>query len=384
MSMTQKAKNYDVVNLTESTPGYAVDKSKTFYRYDDDGNMVLDGRTIKTSTTATLPADEATQKYFNEHVHPLVAKAHGLEFDDKGGLKTPLSSLVGFDPEKERQRREQEQKLNEAKRKEAQWYNGISVLMDIATAAGGGNVQKRTPTDVGAKAVEANKALQAEQTKEDYAVNAAVKDKMSKFYADLLKVKQGYDRKVTQDITDKPFELSQELRPEVKKYKQQAVRHFADQNSGGGKKGGSGGSGSARYLGYTVMVNGQPENRSIAMDIGTYDKISRDITAHYRKLYNAATGDEKKAIGRILEDMGVRVKTKGGYEWVEEYAMSQGLFYMLPDEIKKEIVEKTNGEIQFVAGEDGYDVIQPKGTVQPFRPPQDTDSEEEELMGSGS
>ena len=93
------------------------------------------------STTTSVAPEENTVKYFNESVRPIVEKQHGLEFDDKGNLTTPLSRFVHFDPEKERQRREQEQKLNEWKRKEANWYNGISVLMDIATAAGGGKVQ---------------------------------------------------------------------------------------------------------------------------------------------------------------------------------------------------------------------------------------------------
>ena len=372
-------KNYEVVNLKTTTPEHT-DTSTTLYgRYNEKGEFVPDGRTFKTDSESVAPPSAEAVQYFNETVRPLTEKQHGLEFDDKGNLTTPLSRFVHFDPEKERQRREKEQKLNEWKRKEANWYNGISVLMDIATAAGGGRVGKRTPSNAAAQAVADNERLRKEQQAEDYAVQKVKQDKLPAFYSDLNEKYKALQGKVRQEVSDKPMQITQKTTPEVVSYRQQAVRNGG--NGGNGSRGG--GSGSERYLGYTIMVNGKPENRSIPMNIGTYNKIGRDITTHYREMYNNATGEDKKALGKILEDMGVRVKTKGGYEWVEENAMSQGRFYKLPEEIKKEIIEKTNGEIEFVEGADGYDVIQPKGTARPFvLPPAAEEDEEEELMGN--
>ena len=379
-------KNYEVVNLKTTTPEHT-DTSTTLYgRYNEKGEFVPDGRTFKTYSESVAPPSAGAVQYFNETVRPLTENQHGLEFDDKGNLTTPLSRFVHFDPEKERQRREQEQKLNEWKRKEANWYNGISVLMDIATAAGGGKVGRRTPSSAAAQAVSDNERLRREQQAEDYAVQKVKQDKLAAFYSDLNEKYKALQGKVRQEVSDKPMQITQKTTPEVVSYRQQAVRKFADQMDGygnGGNGGRGGGSGSERYLGYTIMVNGKPENRSIPMNIGTYNKIGRDITTHYREMYNNATGEEKKALGKILENMGVRVKTKGGYEWVEENAMSQGRFYKLPEEIKKEIIEKTNGEIEFVEGADGYDVIQPKGPARPFVPiSQVEEDEEEELMGN--
>lgn len=362
-------KNYEVVNLETTTPEHTDTSTTVYGRYNEKGEFVPDGRTFKTYSESVAPPSAEAVQYFNETVRPLTEKQHGLEFDDKGNLTTPLSRFVHFDPEKERQRREQEQKLNEWKRKEANWYNGISVLMDIATAAGGGKVGKRTPSDAAAQAVADNERLRKEQQAEDYAVQKVKQDKLAAFYSDLNEKYKALQGKVRQEVSDKPMQITQKTTPEVVSYSQQAVRKFADQMDGygnGGNGGRGGGSGSERYLGYTIMVNGKPENRSIPMNIGTYNKIGRDITTHYREMYNNATGEYKKALGKILEDMGVRVKTKGGYEWVEENAMSQGKFYKLPEEIKKEIIEKTNGEIEIVEGADGYDVIQPKGTARPF------------------
>lgn len=351
-------KNYEVVNLKTTTPEHTDTNTTVYGRYNEKGEFVPDGRTFKTYAESVAPPSAETMQYFNETVRPLTEKQHGLEFDDKGNLTTPLSRFVHFDPEKERQRREQEQKLNEWKRKEANWYNGISVLMDIATAAGGGKVGRRTPSDAAAKAVADNERLRKEQQAEDYAVEKVKQDKLAAFYKDLSDRYKSLQGKVRQEVTDKPNQITQKTTPEVVSYRQQAVRHSdkSDKDNKGG------GSGSERYLGYTVMINGQPENREIPMNAGMYKKIGEDIISHYRNLYNNASGADKTAIGNILANMGVRVKTKGGYEWRMDAAMSQGQFYMLPEELKKEIIEKTNGEIQFVEGENGMDVIQPKGT----------------------
>lgn len=362
-------KNYEVVNLKTTTPEHTDTSTTVYGRYNEKGEFVPDGRTFKTYAESVAPPSAETMQYFNETVRPLTEKQHGLEFDDKGNLTTPLSRFVHFDPEKERQRREQEQKLNEWKRKEANWYNGISVLMDIATAAGGGKVGRRTPSDAAAKAVADNERLRKEQQAEDYAVEKVKQDKLAAFYKDLSDRYKSLQGKVRQEITDKPNQITQKTTPEVVSYRQQVVRKFADQMDGdGGNSGSNGGRGSERYLGYTIMVNGKPENRAIPMNIGTYNKIGRDIISHYKKLFNStkAGSEERNAIKAQLKAIGVLSEGTNGYQWDEDAAMSQGQFYMLPEELKKEIIEKANGEIEIVEGADGYDIIQPKGTARPF------------------
>ena len=373
-------KNYEVVNLKTTTPEHT-DTSTTIYgRYNEKGEFVPDGRTFKTYSEGVAPPSAEAVQYFNETVRPLTEKQHGLEFDDKGNLTTPLSRFVHFDPEKERQRREQEQKLNEWKRKEANWYNGISVLMDIATAAGGGKVGKRTPSDAAAQAVADNERLRKEQQAEDYAVQKVKQDKLAAFYSDLNEKYKALQGKVRQEVSDKPpMQITQKTTPEVVSYRQQAVRHSdkSDKDNKGGV-----GSGSERYLGYTIMVNGKPENRYIPMNAGMYNKIGRDIIAHYKKLYNDADTNGQKELRQVFNSMGVRISSNGNVEWSPDYAMSQGRFYKLPEEIKKEIIEKANGEIEIVEGADGFDIIQPKSVARPFVPPAAEEDEEEELMGN--
>lgn len=371
------ADKYEIVTTTETTPEHDKVTGKQYVRYDDKGNPYLSGVHYKTQEEKTLMPDEETIGLFNEHIVPSLAKKHGVTVKEDGEIDTPLSRLMPYDVEAERKRREKEKELNEFKRKEANWYNGISVLMDIAGAAAGARVQKRTPTDVAAQAVAANEALRKEGLAEEVAIEQAKQKKAAEYWKDWSDQFNKLYRKVSTTTEDKPHTITTTHVPEVRKTKGNVVKL-------GGKDGNDngGGNGSARYLGYTVMVNGKPENRSIPMNIGTYNKIGEDLIAHYRKLYNESTGDERRAIENALANLGIRVKTKGGYEWRADAAMSQGLFYKLPEELKKEIIEKANGEIEFVEGANGMDVIQPKGAARPFIPTTEGDEEVEELMGS--
>lgn len=366
------ADKYEIVTTTEITPEQEKVIGKQFVRYDDNGNPYLSGVHYKTQEEKTLMPDEETIGLFNEHIVPSLAKKHGVTVKEDGEIDTPLSKLMPYDVEAERKRREKE--LNEFKRKEANWYNGISVLMDIAGAAAGANVQKRTPTTVAADAIAANEALRREGLAEEVAIEQAKRKKAAEYWKDWSDQFNKLYRKVNTTTEDKPHTITTTNVPEVRKTKGNVVKlDSKDENDKGS------GNGSARYLGYTVMVNGQPENRSIPMNIGTYNKIGEDLIAHYRQLYQDADSQQKKEIAAQLERLGVRVKTKGGYEWRVDAAMSQGVFYKLPEELKKEIIEKANGEIQFVQGANGLDIIQPKGTLTGYNPNGGTPSVEKPM-----
>lgn len=366
--------NKKVTNTTSTTtkPENTSVETTEYFVFDDKGNKVFTPNfQRKVTQERVVGPDAQTLGLFNEHIAPTIAKKHGVTVNEKGEvvLDTPLSKFMGYDVEAERKRREKEKELNEFKRKEANWYNGISVLMDIAGAAAGANVQKRTPTDVAAQAVAANEALRREGLAEDAAIEQVKQKKAYDYWSDMAKQTSELNSKVREEYTEKPQSQKTKHTPEVKS------TTTSTSTTTGGKV-------SERYLNYTVMVNGKPENRKIPMDIGLHEQIGYDIVSHYRTLYNNATGDEKKRLGDLLANMGVRVKTKGGYEWNEDASMYQGLFYKLPEDIKEEIVKAANGEIEFIEGEDGIDIIQPKGAARPFIPTPEGGEEEEELMGS--
>ena len=366
-------KNYEVVDLKTTTPAHTDTNTTVYGRYNEKGEFVPDGRTFKTYAESVAPPSAETMQYFNETVRPLTEKQHGLEFDDKGNLITPLSRFVHFDPEKERQRREQEQKLNEWKRKEANWYNGISVLMDIATAAGGGKVGRRTPSYAAAKAVADNERLRKEQQAEDYAVEKVKQDKLAAFYKDLSDRYKSLQGKVRQEVTDKPNQITQKTTPEVVSYRQQAVRHSdkSDKDNKGGKKE------------YSIVVNtgssNAPKKERVTISQDDYSKIGDMLAAYYqdvirgkdalsppKKLGLFSTDQEREqyatdlaayqtqedliaALGEELQSY-YHVGESGGndkYTWDVDRMLANGTLYNLPPDVKDYITNQSGGKIKF-------------------------------------
>lgn len=372
-------KNYEVVNLKTTTPEHT-DTSTTLYgRYNEKGEFVPDGRTFKTYSESVAPPSAEAVQYFNETVRPLTEKQHGLEFDDKGNLTTPLSRFVHFDPEKERQRREQEQKLNEWKRKEANWYNGISVLMDIATAAAGGKVGKRTPSDAAAQAVADNERLRKEQLAEDYAVQKVKQDKLAAFYSDLNEKYKALQGKVRQEVSDKPMQITQKTTPEVVSYREQVVKHpdssDKDKNNTptGGKKE------------YSIVVNtgssNTPKKEKVTISQDDYTKIGNMLAAYYQDVFAGRAGNdlsqptepkrfasdqEKEAYSKAKEAYDAQEAARGAlqkalgsyyhsegdvgsekYTWDLDKMLSNGVLYNLPQDVKDYITNQSGGKIKF-------------------------------------
>lgn len=365
-------KNYEVVNLRTTTPEHT-DTSTTLYgRYNEKGEFVPDGRTFKTYAESIAPPSAEAVQYFNETVRPLTEKQHGLEFDDKGNLTTPLSRFVHFDPEKERQRREQEQKLNEFKRKEANWYNGISVLMDIATAAAGGKVGKRTPSDAAAQAVAGNERLRKEQQAEDYAVQKVKQDKLAAFYSDLNEKYKALQGKVRQEVSDKPMQITQKTTPEVVSYRQQAVRKFADQMDGD-RNGVRGRVNNKKE--YSIVVNtnvaGTDKKEKVNLSEDNYNKIGDILAAHYQNMITdnsvasvqepgkRATQEEKEKYNQYKSHIDRKMALSNelrsyyknsdatGYTWDVDRLLTNGVFYNLPQDVKDYITEYSDGKITF-------------------------------------
>lgn len=371
-------KNYEVVNLKTTTPEHTDTNTTVYGRYNEKGEFVPDGRTFKTYSESVAPPSAEAVQYFNETVRPLTEKQHGLEFDDKGNLTTPLSRFVHFDPEKERQRREQEQKLNEWKRKEANWYNGISVLMDIATAAGGGKVGKRTPSDAAAQAVADNERLRKEQQAEDYAVQKVKQDKLAAFYSDLNEKYKALQGKVRQEVSDKPMQITQKTTPEVVSYREQAVRHSDRNNTSNSNK-----------KEYSIVVNtGSGTNtrkEKVTISQDDYYKIGNMLAAYYQDVltgktddvletptkpkWNASSEDKKKyEEAKAAYDAEIQKRDakktafaealgsyyhagdSGGsekYTWDLDKMLSNGVLYNLPKEVKDYITNQSGGKIKF-------------------------------------
>lgn len=425
----EENKKTSTSHSTTTTDESRKEKSTRYFTYGPNGEKIYTPNySNETSTTTTVAPDEQMVQYFNERVRPIVEKQHGLEFDDKGNLKTPLSPWFGFDPEKERQRREQEQKLNEWKRKEANWYNGISVLMDIATAAGGGKVGRRTPSDAAAKAVADNERLRKEQQAEDYMVEKAKQDKVAAFYKDLSDRMTALNGKVTTKQTEKPLSETIEYTPK------KTVTTDTETTTTGSLRSDKTTGGKTYSIGIINTKDGVNRWDKAQVSKEDYDHIGNLLANYYQRILQSDASsmitepqyestdlddrDERRAAKSRNKELkkgyeeqqeefdNFKVKLQnelksyqyvdinGVYHWDIDRMLSDGLFYNLPDYIKQAIKEETKGRVTFGAPvelsnglkretaiiNNDMGAIQPKGSARPYV--LTVSAEEEELMGN--
>lgn len=131
---------------------------------------LIDGSYRSTSTTTETKSPKTTTRENQEEVTETSVAAPSQEsvqaaqqfykdvYSDASPAPT-MAEIIGADPDKYYENRENQKKLNEFRRKEAQFYNGLSVIGDIASAAAGGNVFKRQKDTTAADAVKKNQRL---------------------------------------------------------------------------------------------------------------------------------------------------------------------------------------------------------------------------------
>lgn len=134
---------------------------------------LIDGSYRSTSTTTETKSPKTTTRENQEEVTETSVAAPSQESiqtaqqfykdvytgDDSTTPAPTMAEIIGADPDKYYENRENQKKLNEFRRKEAQFYNGLSVIGDIASAAAGGNVFKRQKDTTAADAVKENQRL---------------------------------------------------------------------------------------------------------------------------------------------------------------------------------------------------------------------------------
>lgn len=124
-----------------------------------------------------------------------------------------MAEIIGADPDKYYENRENQKKLNEFRRKEAQFYNGLSVIGDIAAAASGGNVFKRQKDTTAADAVKENQRLDDLTRAENVMYNQKLREAEAAKQAAYQKaISDWYDKNTTK-VTRKTgggYELKEE------------------------------------------------------------------------------------------------------------------------------------------------------------------------------
>lgn len=114
--------------------------------------------------------NEAAEREFQRR-QKAYADAHHIDTETGRVDRRFVSDILGIDPEVMRKQREAEMALNRRKQKESAWYNALSVLGDMVTTAGGGNVFERQADTHAKEAHDDNLKLQKEQAAEDEANN---------------------------------------------------------------------------------------------------------------------------------------------------------------------------------------------------------------------
>lgn len=375
--------NKKVTNTTSTTtkPENTSVETTEYFVFDDKGNKVFTPNyQRKVTQERVVGPDAQTLGLFNEHIAPTIAKKHGVTVNEKGEvvLDTPLSKFMGYDVEAERKRREKEKELNEFKRKEANWYNGISVLMDIAGAAAGANVQKRTPTDVAAQAVAANEALRREGMAEDAAIEQVKQKKAYDYWSDMAKQISELNSKVREEYTEKPQSQKTKHTPEVKSTTTSTSTTVGGDNNSisSGKKGNKE---------YSIVVNtnvdGTDKKEKVNISEDNYNKIGDILAAYYQDIITMPAGDsltepkepyswqseekkEKYKADKAAYDAAVaqdalksalqnelrsyhKVNSNDGYTWDTDRMLANGVLYNLPQEVKDYITEHSGGKITF-------------------------------------
>ena len=132
----------------------------------------------RTEEGKSTTGEQGTTRTEYENLDPVELMRRGRQayVDDyiqaRGGYPT-LEETLGVDPQRLEEYRKRQEKLNEFKRKEAMWYNGLSVLGDVLTGAFGGNVWQRTPGKDAENARKANEQIELDRMNDAAKVNQA-------------------------------------------------------------------------------------------------------------------------------------------------------------------------------------------------------------------
>ncbi|MCQ2310197.1 MAG: hypothetical protein MJZ64_00380 [Paludibacteraceae bacterium] len=327
----------------------------------------------ETSTTYTQAPDAATQAFVQQQMTP-VAQSMGIDPNTRK-VVTPFE-VIGYNPEKERQRREAEQLLNERKKKESGWYNALSIVGDALTAAHGGNVWRRESNRTAAQAERDNQRLIAEQKAEDVYNREKLRNQELAYAKMLNDAIQPYLTKTT--VKDKDYEQQTETTTHGKKsgYKMDAFKvSDGDGGSGSGSSRSSsssssrsgGGKTNPYYLRVITDIN-TPQEQDNTFDFDNkkdYEYFRDYIKRYYNDLINKgsasdASESDKKTRNNIIEFLKSIGAMDDAHEWKNVDAiMTSGRFFGEDANMWQKIGDFTQRKFQ-PKGEKVFGVV-PKG-----------------------
>lgn len=203
-----------------------------------------DGSYRSTSTTTETKSPKTTTRENQEEVTETSVTAPSQEsvqaaqqfykdiYSDASHAPT-MAEIIGADPDKYYENRENQKKLNDFRRKEAQFYNGLSVIGDIAAAAAGGNVFRRQKDTTAADAVKENQRLDDLTRAENVMYNQKLREAEAAKQAAYQKaISDWYDKNTTK-VTRKTgggYKLKEEGGGKTSTTSKNVVKNDSDSN----------------------------------------------------------------------------------------------------------------------------------------------------------
>lgn len=292
------------------------------------------------------------------------ADARGLVYDPETGQLTPkntfITDILGVDPAVMRKKREREQSLNRRKQKESALYNALSVLGDMITTAGGGNVWKRDADKHAKEAHDANMALDREQQAEDLS-NA---EKLSKVKQDAIDkinaINMQYNslfapREQTSSSTSNSQGTSISNSQSTKWSQSASVGKqgttYSDALKGGGLIGRSrrsynyrsgGGGGSSKDVDYLPIriMNGAHGQEYYSFEIDKNEKAALS-GAIARSIEDAAQRGDANAAELLKKYYTKKNRTDRTATWDYDALMNDGSLYQIPGVLNRYLDELT-------------------------------------------
>ncbi len=327
----------DKVRLDNSSTTTHGDKVSTTVR--DPKTTTRTEQAIGGFRNADGTPNETAQKEFEER-RDILAKANDIDPATGKVDKKYVSDILGVDPEVMRKKREEEMALNRAKQKESAFYDSLSVLGDMITAATGGNVWRRDKNTVAKNAHDNNLALQKEQQQEDIANNKALRAPEKEYAAAVAKL---YDTvsKANSTKVSTTTENGGGSKTTTTQGKDVTTGHRDVVPRGGNSTGSRSANGSGKSSTKTVKIQVKNQDGTISTEdfhipANDFDAMARYLSA----VYNNLSLDGRNNINNVLANHSIQPKDKSG-QYTGEDLLSSGIVFDDP-QIRSEFIRVIN------------------------------------------
>lgn len=252
-----------------------------------------------------------------------------------------LSSLLGFDPQVNKKRREEQEAIARRKQKEAALFNGLSVLGDMLTTAIGGNVEKRDAYEGGANAAKEIEKLRNEQATEDALIGTTINKNDNNYLDYINKLEKDYQKLfgVTQEVST-PGGKTQTTNVGDKTISK--TTNTTTDKTVEGDGGGTGSSSSSKKLAINIPYaeGGVTKRKEIYVPKEQYKSLARFIQGRYDILEPT----KKNELQVALSMAGIK-KQKNSKNYSADDLLKSGIIFNVPsvvEEFKRLIREDQN------------------------------------------